>query len=64
MKIKLIAVPMTIVLRPGTYQGTLEYWPVQPSQKMPTTRSGEPSIAPKRRCSGGGKPFHFAMSAG
>ena len=45
-KIKAIAAPITIVLRPGTYQGTAAYCPVQPSQKMPITKSELPSMAP------------------
>lgn len=64
MKTRLMLIPMGIELIAGTYQGIEEYWPVQPSQKMPITRLGPPTIAPYRRFSGGGNPRYFCMRTG
>lgn len=46
IKMRLIPVPIRMVLIAGTYQGKVGYWPVQPSQKIPITRTGLPIIAP------------------
>jgi hypothetical protein len=59
-----IAKPTSTVASAGTIHGTASYWPVQPSQRQPTTSAGAAIIAPVRRASGGGKPRHFAESAG
>jgi len=64
MKMRLMPIPIMIVLRAGTYHGIAEYWPVQPNQKIPTTSKGPPIIAPYRRSSGGGEPFHFKINCG
>ena len=64
MKTKLTLIPSMMELIAGTYHGIDAYSPVHPSQKMPTTKLGPPSIAPKSRCSGGGNPFHFPIRPG